>query len=105
MHPPHGNVMEFFKHPGIAPSAEASIDGIPISVHFRQRPPSRPFFCYPDECRKETSTIFRGTDIDVWQGLQKRVYALPSCITNHHRQVLRRIYLLSFMQDTLQRLT
>ena len=28
-------VMEFFKDPGIAPSAETSIDGIPISVNFR----------------------------------------------------------------------
>ena len=64
----------------------------PISVNFRQRPPSRPFFCYPDEGRKETSTSVRGTDIDGWQCFEKRVYALPGCITKHHRKVLSSIY-------------
>ena len=93
MHPPHGNVVEFFKDTGIAPSAETSIDGIPIAVNCRQRPPSRTFFCYPDESRGNVYNL-QGRR-HRWQCLQKRVYALPRCITNHHRQVLSVIYLLS----------
>ena len=70
--------MKFFKNTRIAPSAEAVIDAVPISVGFWQPSPSRTFFSPPDQSREKASTGFRISDVDVWECFEKREHALPS---------------------------
>ena len=63
-HRHHRNVHGVFQRPHIAPSAETSINRIPIPIGFRQLTPSRSLLCYPHQYREKPSTGFGVTDRD-----------------------------------------
>ena len=64
--------MQCFKDTRIAPSAEPAINRIPMSIDFRDCPPSRSLFCDPKQGREETPTGFGIPYIDVSTCFEKR---------------------------------
>ena len=88
--------MKFFKNPGIAPSPEAAIDAIPVSIDVRQGTPRRALLGHPDQGGEKVPARFRVTDVDVWKCFEKREYAFPSRITDLNGSVGYGCFVFSF---------